>query len=426
MAQDLLILETIKRETNRPVNEGGKMNSLLGKNPDPSRQSTALAVLHQPLIGGDESPTLRKPHLLALDRLRSIAVRPSDPPDFDAASREILEVLQSSIRFDAAWLLKFDPRSLNLLGIHLDRFSQKAFSGYLDFFYTRPPFPRIREIRNQGHLAVRGSSLVGGLAWEKSPFFKELIEPLGLRFFLIGACVDEKGGYTGLMTLWRDHNRYDFSRGDVFFLQKASVHCARLLNRIDRVGADAGRHEVSSLMKRRAYPGVAVLGGADKILYMNREAKTLLGVFHSGKKHLSSTGEEDFLDKVRRLRKRVLNPSAEDGGKNSQVEIFKFRGTTFSLRGIALQGAGENKELAMILIETVQDASEPSPMLHRLPDLTAREGAVARLVGRGLTNKEIASELGIGVHTVKDHIKRIMDKLQTTTRAGVAAKIMIG
>ena len=402
------------------------MNPLLGKDTDRPRQSSALSVLRHPFIGGDEPPTLRKPHLLALDRLRSMAARPSDPPDFDAASREILEVLQSSICFDAAWLLKFDPESLNLLGIHLDRFSQKAFSGYLDSFYTRPPFPRIREIRNQGYLAVRGSNLAGGLAWENSLFFKELIEPLGLRFFLIGACVDEKGRYTGLMTLWRGRNRHDFSRCDIYFLKKASLHCARLINRTDRIGVDAERPEISSLMKRRAYPGVAVIGSAGKILYMNREAKTLLGVFHSGKRHLSPTGEEDFLEKVRRLRKGILDPSVEDGGKHSQVEIFKFRGTTFSLRGIALQGTGENKELAMILIETVQDACEPAPMLLKLPDLTAREGAVARLVGRGLTNKEIACELGIGVHTVKDHIKRIMDKLQTTTRAGVAAKIMSG
>jgi len=55
--------------------------------------------------------------------------------------------------------------------------------------------------------------------------------------------------------------------------------------------------------------------------------------------------------------------------------------------------------------------------------LTWREKDVARLMARGLTPKEIASELSISRWTVYDHEKRIKNKLQQTTRGRAAARL---
>jgi two-component system, NarL family, nitrate/nitrite response regulator NarL len=53
--------------------------------------------------------------------------------------------------------------------------------------------------------------------------------------------------------------------------------------------------------------------------------------------------------------------------------------------------------------------------------LTARERQIMQLVDRGLTNREIASRLGIELSTVKNHIHNILDKLQVRRRAEAAA-----
>jgi DNA-binding CsgD family transcriptional regulator len=54
--------------------------------------------------------------------------------------------------------------------------------------------------------------------------------------------------------------------------------------------------------------------------------------------------------------------------------------------------------------------------------LTAREHEVARLVARGLTNKEVARELGLTVGTVKLHVHNILQKLGERNRYALLLK----
>jgi two-component system nitrate/nitrite response regulator NarL len=54
-------------------------------------------------------------------------------------------------------------------------------------------------------------------------------------------------------------------------------------------------------------------------------------------------------------------------------------------------------------------------------DLTEREREVLQLVARGLSNKEIATHLALSPHTVKAHLRTILDKLHLRSRAQAAA-----
>ena len=66
------------------------------------------------------------------------------------------------------------------------------------------------------------------------------------------------------------------------------------------------------------------------------------------------------------------------------------------------------------------DTSRTDRAQERLVRLTDRETDVARAVGRGLSNAEIAAELNLSVPTVKAHVSRLFDKLEVTNRVQIA------
>ena len=53
--------------------------------------------------------------------------------------------------------------------------------------------------------------------------------------------------------------------------------------------------------------------------------------------------------------------------------------------------------------------------------MTRREREVIDLIGEGLSNKEIAHRLDIASHTVKSHVRNVMEKLELHTRLQIAA-----
>lgn len=53
--------------------------------------------------------------------------------------------------------------------------------------------------------------------------------------------------------------------------------------------------------------------------------------------------------------------------------------------------------------------------------MTPRERQVINLIAEGFANKEIASRLHIATHTVKSHVRNIMEKLTLHTRLQIAA-----
>lgn len=66
------------------------------------------------------------------------------------------------------------------------------------------------------------------------------------------------------------------------------------------------------------------------------------------------------------------------------------------------------------------DSGQGAGARSRLARLTERESEVARAVGRGLSNAEIAATLHMSIPTVKTHVGRLFDKLEARNRVQVA------
>lgn len=113
---------------------------------------------------------------------------------------------------------------------------------------------------------------------------------------------------------------------------------------------------------------------------------------------------------------------------NAGVDGFVLKDATFeefetTIRSVA---AGE-KVLPPRLTESLfsQIAQEVGgrEREHVLEDvrMTRREREVIELIGEGLSNKEIAQRLNIATHTVKSHVRNVMEKLALHTRLQIAA-----
>jgi DNA-binding NarL/FixJ family response regulator len=88
-----------------------------------------------------------------------------------------------------------------------------------------------------------------------------------------------------------------------------------------------------------------------------------------------------------------------------------------AIREVASGGASMNPEIARKVLDVFAGKRET----HNGPALTDRETEVLRLVVKGMTKKEVATELDLSRHTVDSHLRNIYQKLHVNNRAGAVA-----
>lgn len=85
-------------------------------------------------------------------------------------------------------------------------------------------------------------------------------------------------------------------------------------------------------------------------------------------------------------------------------------------RAIRLVNRGESYIASKVTGALVEEVTG-----KRKSYLTQREKEVLKLMAEGLTNKEIASQLGLGIETIKTHARNIFGKLGAADRAQAVA-----
>jgi DNA-binding NarL/FixJ family response regulator len=122
----------------------------------------------------------------------------------------------------------------------------------------------------------------------------------------------------------------------------------------------------------------------------------------------------------------LLFEAVRSGAAGYLLKNISAKDMLARLRGLS-QGdvAMEPAESRRILSEFARTAAPAKTDQEQAIGLTNRELDVLCLIVAGGTNKEIATQLHISVHTVKNHIHHILDKLQVSNRheaAEVAVK----
>ncbi|TDD21587.1 response regulator [Nonomuraea diastatica] len=100
--------------------------------------------------------------------------------------------------------------------------------------------------------------------------------------------------------------------------------------------------------------------------------------------------------------------------------LLKSATATELLAAIHIVASGEAllaPSVTRRLVAEFLRGAHPGPVVRDLNDITQREREVLTLIGKGLSNSEIAEHLHLTVGTVKTHIGRLLAKLHARDRA---------
>ena len=148
-------------------------------------------------------------------------------------------------------------------------------------------------------------------------------------------------------------------------------------------------------------------------------------------------GEMDGIECVRRL--TVLMPDAqvlmltvfEDTEKifhalsaGASGYLLKRLSPKKLLEAIEEVCAGGSPMSAPIARKVVQSFKATPPRGDESADLSPREHSVLDGLAEGLAYKQIADQLGVSIHTVRNYIRRIYEKLHVRSRTEAVAKFL--
>ena len=390
---------------------------------------------------------------------------------------KIFSTLQGKINFQSCWYFPVDSlsgqRTLNSLQVWADSPARLEAERIL---LDDRCFPSVHDLLEKEMISLRGETWWSASELTHHSLYWKFLKDGDLFYSFIGLLLDKQERCIGYLILWRVKEKGPFDDAEFSLLSdllpviggllkniasdsKAfdlkspiSRPPARLFKPIQKV-VGINEEELYSLIRRRAQPGIIMLSQTGEMLYSNHDARLFLERLSQKSESLKqsdSVGEAQNSEDKKANGRRKGGSCAELPLPEIVYELYDYfarsgilsedeleeaiptvnriciqGGMVYLLRALKLRQHGVESDHAdiMILVERVSHGVRVD-QIGETTNLTPREGEVVQLLLEGKTNKEVAVCIEIGEYTVKDHIKRIMKKLEVTTRAGIVAKVL--
>jgi DNA-binding CsgD family transcriptional regulator len=114
---------------------------------------------------------------------------------------------------------------------------------------------------------------------------------------------------------------------------------------------------------------------------------------------------------------------ARGGGDGTARSRVRTRRGTWLVCHASLLCDAEDVLTGVAVVIEPATAAEIAPIIVQAYDLTDREQQITRLIARGARTAEIADELFLSAHTVRDHVKAIFAKVGVSSRGELVAKL---
>ena len=190
-----------------------------------------------------------------------------------------------------------------------------------------------------------------------------------------------------------------------------------------------GRKHSQSL-RQQGTTGVILFTSTGQLLFMNTDAQAFTRQLQPLPSRENGTCliPEQIHTIVHDLVGRLMHCDHPKDCESIQVERLCFANDQrLLLRGFCIpdEPLARNSRFLVIIEQLNQQKLEcPDANMQLRYHLTEREQMVIIYLMLGFTNKEIANRINLSEYTVKEHLKRIMQKTQTTTRTGLLARMI--
>ena len=260
----------------------------------------------------------------------------------------------------------------------------------------------------------------------RSGFYQEWLPHLGIHHML-GAVFPTSRDVIGVLGIHRPRDAGAYTDRERRQAALVLPHLQRALRLGQRFAAIANQQALALQALDRIDTGVMVVDDACRLLHASSMAETLmraspeLAVVHGR----LSLRQPMLRDKLAAMVRAALETAQGRLGQPASalliprhprmpltLEVAPLRPTTGAI--------GEERPAVLIFI---RDPEAPLAVvrLRELFGFTRTEAAVAAALGRGQSLDEIATDMGIGLGTVRMHVKRILSKTGTHRQAQAVA-----
>ncbi|MCT2589929.1 helix-turn-helix transcriptional regulator [Streptomyces sp. N2-109] len=217
-----------------------------------------------------------------------------------------------------------------------------------------------------------------------------------------------------VVSLFRRGGGAAFGPAETSLLAGLSGPLAACLRRFARPSASGGRIDAPA-------PGLVLFDPSGEPTSINEEARQHLSRLPDGPSIPSQLGLRLPIWVVATaLQARAIARGRDRGG--ARVRIRTVDGHWLTCHASCLSGPAGRPGPVALVIEPAA-AADLAALIAEAYGLTPRELEITQLITRGLPTTEIAAELFISPHTVRDHLKAVFGKVEVSSRGELVARL---
>jgi DNA-binding CsgD family transcriptional regulator len=326
------------------------------------------------------------------------------------AAQELLEAAGEAISRvvpnDAYFFSATDPETTLAMGAGVIKdLPRELCQVHWDYEFRVPDYLKFADIAQSGRPLADLHDATGGHP-ERSPRWREFGGYLGFRSE-VRMTFTTDGATWGIGQLDRLSDSRRFSDEEKDWLERVTSVLAGGLRRALLAPPTA------SVTDRG--PGLVLLDGDGAVISVNPEGAAWLDELNAGSTFPGTDYAVPFEAFSYAARARA---DAPDRPATQRARVRTRNGVWLTMHASALDRNGQHA----VIIEPAK-AGDVAPLIVEAYGLTERELDVTRRIARGLGTSQIAAELYLSPHTVRDHVKATFEKVGVKSRGELVATV---